>query len=48
MLWKNNFHGVEKMGLPALVSIQFFHSMEKSSAASLAEPRSLVRLRRPL
>ena len=30
MLWKNNFHGVEKMGLPALVSIQFFHSMEKS------------------
>jgi hypothetical protein len=48
MLWKNNFHGVEKMGLPALVSIQFFHSMEKSSAAALAKPRWLVRLRRPL
>ena len=30
MLWKNNFHGMEKLGRAAGVATKFFHGMEKT------------------
>ena len=34
MLWKNNFHGVEKMGRARGVASEFFHGVEKMLAMS--------------